>query len=174
MKKIYIAVAVVATLIVGYVLGYTTRPQQATYVAGAVGDTQATPKMAQIVGNANGTYVTANNRYQYASLYNSDANDRIVESVEWFADALSTVSTSTDALKFLMATSSTASGAIGSNYLLNTTVATSAPASYVASTTPGDTSSSYKRIWAAGTYLNLESNATSSTGFNLKVNYMAK
>ena len=175
MKKYYIAVGVVALLVVGYVLGYTTKPvADAPVFAGAVGDTQSTPKMSQVQGNGNGTYITANNTYQYGSVCNSTASDWVVEQAEYVFDSLTTTSTSTAIVILKAATSSSATAAIGTNYVLNTTVSTATPMLYTASTTPGDTASAFKRIVGSGKCLNFEANATTSSNVWLKVLYLSK
>jgi len=170
----------VVSLAIGVVGGHSFWPSvQVLPVAvgtSAEGTTGSTPRMSQIVANANDStsYVSSENKYQVASLYNADSQDRIVESVSYFYDALATVSTSTAAMTLQAATSSSAT-TLGSNtnYVLSTTVATSTPVLYVASTTPGLTGTNANRIWKAGSYLNFFSNATTSSSQVIKVNYIA-
>lgn len=159
MKKTTFIVSVAIALVVGVALGYALTHTEAQVPTTAVGDSYSTAKIAQ--QSLNLATSTA------ASLYNGDGKDRIISSVDYYAANLGTfgsnVPANVSALSWLMSTSTDIYTAASTNYILNTTVATTSPQLYVATTTPGLTGSVFTRVWAAGTYLNLFQNATSST-----------
>lgn len=173
-----------AAVILGAVVGgyYYPKSTETTFIqAGAVSDTQATPKMQQIQCDpATTTYISGDNKYQYCSLTNNSATDRTIQSVDYFWTAANgTVSTSTTSrFGTFVATTTAASSGYGSNtnWLLNQTVATSTPAVYNASSTPGivtsDSTKDFVRIWSAGSVLVYEGTATTSGSLWLKVTYL--
>lgn len=168
------ALALIGALIVGgAILGAYQYPKQVqpTLGSAAVGTTFGTQKIAQIV------WQPSTDAASSTSLYNSDSNDRIVESVYYSCTGLTTSSTAVAALLFKAATTSTSAPATGigtnTNLLLGTTVATSTSELYVASTTPGLATSAFVRRWAAGSYLTFNSNALQSAVCNIGVQYMA-
>lgn len=179
MKYLNITNVLLVVLIVLTVGMYTKKTS--TYVtnqtvAGAVGDTQSTPKMYQVqLDTATaGNYISADNRYQYASVVNGNSGDRIIESIEYVFTGSTAVSTSTALQNLIVATSSSATAGFAgnTNYVLNTSIATTTPTLYIASTTPGLTGTNYNRTWTAGTYLSIQSNATTTALGYFKINYL--
>lgn len=176
----YIVLGIVAVIAV---FGLFLPVQKVMNFLGTAGDTQSTPKMAQIQCNtATPTYITADNKYQLCALTNNDANDRTVNGIDYSFDTLGTISTSTTA-KFQIVAATTTSAAVGlnanANVLLNQSIATSTPFLYVSTSTPGVSTSAgtsdFVRIWKAGSTIVLESPIASTTGnMWFKVTYLAQ
>lgn len=173
---------VIVGVIVGLIVGYTTHgttPAQVKYVnVGAIGDTQATPKIAQIQGNAaTGAYSSADNAYLFATVNNSNSADRTIISIDTFYSGLNakTSTTSPTASNFLVrAATSTDTTTLGgnTNLVYQSSVATSSAVYYEASSTPGMATANLNRIWPAGTSINFVSAATTSANVWLRVSYI--
>lgn len=154
---------------------YTT-----TTTAGAIGDTQSTSKIAQIVGNAaTGAYSSADNNYLFASIANNDANDRTIVSIDTYYSGLNvkTSTTSPTASTFLVrAATSTDATTLNSNTNLfyQSLVATSSSIYFEASSTPGMATANINRIWPAGTNINFLSRATTSATVIFRISYIAQ
>ena len=167
----YIKYIVYAVLVVGaFGLGwYLHQNHEVVMGVSSIGTTNSTQRIAQIVANGNGAYDSVDNQYVLASIANTDANDRVVESISYFYQAITTVSTSsittTTGYVVSAATSTTANTLGGNtNYLLNTSVATTTPTVFVASTSPGTTVGTVlNRTWLAGSNLNIVANGTTSS-----------
>lgn len=182
MNKFTFSAIAAAVILAGIVGGYYyPHAQNVVNNFGATGDTQATPKMAQVQCDpATTTYVSGDNKYQYCSLTNNASSDRTIESVETFWTAANgTVSTSTTSrFTTVIATTTAASSGYGSNanYLWLQTVATSTPSVYNASTTPGvstsDSTKDFVRIWPSSSVLVFEGTATTSGSLWIKVTYL--
>lgn len=145
--------------------------------AGAIGDTQSSPRMAQVVANAssNTSYDSTNNAYIWSSFLNSSATDRVVEGIQVVANGLTTVATSTTATISLKCATSTTATTLGSNtnYTFNTSIATSSSFLQMASSTTGIYGTSgLGGVWKAGSYLNCQAAATTSASVYIKVPYM--
>ncbi len=160
MKSLKVAGLIVAVLLIA---GGYMYPKYALNSVGAVGDTQSTGKISQIVVNLSTT--------TYASLYNGDERDRIVDNIYYNFTGLGTmngVNTLSLDAAWLHAGTSTNAVSISGNDLLFTTFATTSPDIYVATSSPGSTatlSTSWKRVWKAGTYLNFLSGTTTTAGY---------
>ena len=128
-------------------------------VAGAVGDTNTSPRMLQ-------TNISLASTTPFSSL-NSSGTDRLITSVEYYLGS-TTAMNGTSALgvatlNWIMSTSTDQYNATSANYVLNTTIATSSGQVYVSTSTPGNAATLTTRIWANNSYLNLTQNATSTT-----------
>lgn len=180
----HILSAVAALVIVLAIAGAYQYPSSTavTTVVGSVGDTQATPKMAQVqCDNTGATYISADNKYQLCTLTNTDSRDRIINSVEYAFDNLGTVSTSSKSSFLVVAATSTSAAAgipTSPNYIINQGIATTTPFMFVSSSTPGSVTSAgtkdFARVWAAGTVLVVESVATTSSNMWFKVTYVGE
>lgn len=175
-SKIFIGAIVVAIVIACFSLYIATHEQKVVIAgASAVGTTNSAPKSNQIVANGNtGTYVVANNGYTYASLTNSDSQDRVITSIDYFYQGLGQNSSTTIAALTLQAATSSDSTTLNSNtnYVLSTQIATSTSVLYTGSSTPGTTTTNANRIWLAGSNLNFISNGTTSANVIIRVNYI--
>jgi hypothetical protein len=169
--------AIAAALIIGAAIyGGYQYPIASTFVgASTPGATQSTAKIASVAVNlattgANGTST---------SLFNGDANDRIVTNGYATCSTLSTsytpngLNTGIASLLLQAATTSTASPVT----VTNTNLAINVP---IATTTPTDAytaTSSYAyaptQRWAAGTYMTFFTNATNTASCTFGVNYIA-
>ncbi len=183
MKNIKIIGLIVLVAAIAGAYMYPKYAQNVTQVvAGAVGDTQQTPKMYQIVANGNGSYQSGAVNvgvYTLATMPNNDTNDRTITSIDAFYTGLGAVSTSSVANFAVSAATSTDTTTLNSNtnLIYGALVATSSPVAYEGSTTPGLSSvagKAYIRIWKAGTNLNFVSTATTSATVIFKVNYIAQ
>lgn len=169
-------ITAVAGLIVGVLLGLLVNGNRQDIKVEAVGDKNLSPKFYQVqVDTAtNSTYISADNRYQWASVTNSYGSDRFITSIDYVFTGLTTTATSTNALNVVIATSSSASAGLGTNtnYLFNSSIATSTPTNYVASTTPGLTGTNLNRLWKNGEAINIEANATTSSPGYFVIRYL--
>lgn len=147
MKK-YI-LTIIICLALGLVGGYFI-PRPTAQMVGAIGDTNASPRLNQVVANPqSGT--------TYASFYNSDANARVVSGVYYWVNGIA----SSTALTLQAATTTTATGLGGNtSYVYNGTLSSTTQYQYISSSTP--TASDAIRLWPAGTYLNFVASGTSS------------
>ncbi len=173
-------ITAVIGLLVGIIAGYAVH-QPATLIqqlggGAAVGTTGSTPRVAQIVANGNGAYVSGtlgSGVYTIASIANGDANDRVILGVNEVFVGLGTNSTSTATYTIQAATSSdTTTLNSNTNYVINNAFSTSTP-TLVASTTAlsGSTNGS---IWKAGSNLNVVANGTTSAEVILQVLYITE
>lgn len=169
MKDIITNVLLVALILL---VGYSVFFKADQALGSSTGTTFNSAKVATIV------FAPATASATSTSVYNSDASDRKIES---FVTDCSGVGTSFTAytgaglaaLTFSAATSSTAAPAINTNTnVFNLAVGTTTPDSYNiignATTTPA-----LNRVWAAGSYLNIYSNATNTASCIVGVNYLA-
>lgn len=172
MKNIkFIIGAIVAIAIVGAYF-FPKSTHTTVLQAGAVGDTNSTQRIAQIVMDMTTTTP--------ASILNGDATDRIITSIDYYLASLTSVTSNGSGLAnftFLLSTSTNVYTAASANYLLNTTVATTTAQLFVASTTPGNTALATlagvnTRVWKAGTYLNVFANGTSTATGTIKISYI--
>jgi len=167
----------VVILVVGLYIGanYFGLTNVTQNISSTAGTTNSTAKIASVSLDFSTTTPTTVS--DAGKLYNSDATDRIVTEIDYYLSGLGTFSrnaTGVANLTFTMATSTGIYLAPTPNLILSTTQATSSAIDYVASTTPGKTVAPQIRVWASGTYLNLFTNATSSTaGGTLVVKYFA-
>lgn len=178
--KILIAIAFIAAALA--ISGAYYYPVSTpNFSVGAVGDTQSTPKISQVVGNCSsasyvsGTGVTG--QYLVATLPNGDANDRTIIGIDAFYSGLGQTSTTTGGslINVAGATSSNATSLGGNtNYAYLGTVATSTGIAYEASSTPGLSTNAFVRVWKAGSNLNLVANATTSASCWYRVSYLAQ
>lgn len=171
-----ILVGALALLILGFA-GYKLLHPSLTGGASAAGTTNSSARIAQstCVGTATTTIV---------SLQNTDAQDRLVNSVDMFSTGYS----ATSVWNLLQAgTSSQSVGTTTTNYLINWTIATGTSVTYAsAGQVAGNSTSSLNfvissdtaRQWTAGSFLNFVVNSGASTSAmvgncNIKVNYQA-
>lgn len=181
-SKILITIAfIAAALAIAGAYYYPASTATSNMNLGAVGDTQSTPKMAQIQGNcSNATYISGAvgaGQYLVATLPNADANDRTIISIDAFYTGLGQTSTTTGTATFSIAgaTSSNATNLnSNTNFAYLAAVATSTGIVYEASSTPGLSTSAFVRVWKAGSNLNLVSNATTSASCWYRVSYLAQ
>lgn len=160
MKKINLTNILLVVLIVITVGLYFKSPivrNTIQQLAGAVGDVNTTQRMLQQQFSLSST--TA-----FSSL-NSNG-DRIITEVDYYMGSTTAMNGTSNlgvaTLNWTMSTSTDVYNALSANYVLNTTVATSTSPAYLASTTPGNATAT-TRVWTSGSYLNLVTNATSTT-----------
>ncbi len=164
---------IVAALIVTLaIVGSYFFPSSEGILAGAspTGTTFSTQKLATIV------FAPATTAATTTFLLNTDANDRIVEQAVYSCSGLTAVNNGSfisTGFQFYMSTSSTAVQTGNSNYVLITSVPTTTPELFVASTTPGLTATAAFRRWAAGSYLQINANASTTASCVIGVNYLA-
>lgn len=177
--KFVVYILVILALVVGFVVGHSFF---ATTVAGAtlpVGTTNSTPREAFIVYSPTVPGATT------TSMFNPDANDRVIVSAKYECTGIGvsqTINTGASTLPVIlfMATTSTANPTqlFNTNYVWDNILATSStsgPAAldYQASTSPGFVPVNISdRIWAAGSYLSVASNATNTATCNIGVDYL--
>lgn len=148
------------------------------------------PKLPTVFGNAASpsgstfgdskiaftSWFPASNAATSTSMLNTDGNDRIINTLDYWCSSLTSVNgaplTSTGWI-FTAATTSVANqGLQGStNYVLSTTVATTTAELWVSSSTPGNTSTVDYRRWAPNTYLTINSNASSTANCTIGISY---
>lgn len=169
-----IVVAVIAGALSGLIAAKLTSKTEVIQAGSATGSTFNSAKVAMI----NASFASATS----SGVYNSDASDRIITDATWSCTGVGTSQTAYTGAGLAtwtisMATSSTASGSsflnANTNYVVTTVQATSAAEVYIASTTPGLTGSVFVRRWAAGTYLNIFTNATNTAACTIGVKYLA-
>jgi len=173
-----IVVAVIAGVLGGFIGGKLSSTTNVVHVDGTtgspVGSTFNTARIAMI----NASFASATS----TGVYNGDTSDRIITDATWDCTGVGTSQTAYTGAGLVtwtisMATSSTASGSsfvnANTNYVVTTVQATSSPEVYVASTTPGLTGSAFVRRWAAGSYLNIFTNATNTAACVIGVKYLA-
>jgi hypothetical protein len=169
-KKIIAAIA--ALIIGGAILGSYFYPKFST--GSSAGATFNSAKISAIAG-----FAPASASATTTNLYNSDTSDRIIEDAFVSCNTVGTsktylTGTGLESLQFNFSTSSTATG-YGRTNTANAfivTVATSTSDAYVASSTipfPNQVS----RIWPAGSYLVIGSNATNTASCLTGVHYLA-
>lgn len=115
------------------------------------------------------------------SLYNSDQNDRVIESSFVACDTVGTsrtayTGTGLASLIVRAATTTTEAPAIvtNTNYAVNISpLATSTPVVLTSSSTEG-VLGGYSRVWPAGSYLTFFSNATNTAQCTVGVEYVAR
>ena len=170
MNKTLAIIGAIVLLAVGGFIGYSVH---APAVQQAAGDTSSTAKIAQVVLDLSTTTPTTVGGA--CKLYNSDARDRVIDSVSYYLSGLAAMNGTTAngiaVWTWSVATGTSAYANVG-NSVLNTTVATSSPYLYVASTTPGLTTTVANRLWKTGTCLNVITNGTSTAATGIiRVDY---
>jgi len=143
--------------------------------ANPAGTTNSSPRSAQIVCNNTATTT-------YASLLNSDANDRVVVGFQFFFTGYATA---TPFAALGAGTSSNAVATSTTNLFFNSAISTTTDPVYLSasqvstafsSTTNTGTvnliASDAARVWTAGSYLNFKANATSTGYCTVKVDYL--
>lgn len=179
-SQIIVGIVAVVALVVG-IGAYVHRPSG---IAGAVGDTQSSPKMVQISANM------ASNTL--ASFLNIDSTDRYITNVDAVMTAFGSgnnLNLANNTMSLLAATGTTAFSttsctstcaamnivtlnAVSTSSLPVMIIGTSTAVAVASSTIPNTNSSS--RWWPAGSYLNFYSNATSTAGSaDIKVSYIS-
>ncbi len=135
------------------------------------GSTFNTAKVATIV------WAPQSNSASTTALYNGDSSDRIITSAQY--DCTGASFTAANAVAYLRFTAATTSAPTNStlgstNLVLDNNVGSSTAEVFMASTTPGSTVIAGTRRWASGSYLQFDTNAT-STGLTclIGVNYLA-
>jgi hypothetical protein len=169
-KKIILFICGLVVLIA--IIGAYSYPKFPANVfkSGSVGDINSSPRMVQVSLDLSTTTPTTPTSLATSTMYNGDGRDRIITSVEFFVTNIGSSSsngTGNVVWNWKLSTSSGMYVASSGNYLLNTTVATATPILATgASSTPGIVGSAstndYARVWAAGSYLNLYINGTST------------
>lgn len=183
-SKSFLAFAVVGAL-AGFIAFFNVSPFHDAVVqqlagASAVGSTFNTAKIAtvSVAPSAPGTNATS------TSILNTDANDRYILSEEVGCNTVGTSKTAYSgtglaALTLTFATSSTAAPAtagslgqtIGGGAL---TISTSTAFFSIASSTSGvGNAAGSSNVWAAGSYLTMQFNATNTAACVIGVRYMA-
>ena len=141
-------------------------------VGGTVSPAGATFGTARIaMGVINGTF-SATGSNVILSLYNSDATDRVISSVDGYLYGPFA------SMTVYMATSTSATATTTSSYIVNDVFATTANY-YLSTTSPrlvvnGGTTADQYRIWPAGTYLDFMLGTTSTTTGMLGVKFLAQ
>lgn len=160
MKNKYNIIVTIIAVVVIVLLGIKIFSHN-TIGASAVGTTDSNQRIAQIICNNTATTT-------YASMYNSDTNDRLVENVKFYF----TASTTSPFANLEVGTSSGIVGAsqtmIAQTALATSTLPIYADASQISGVVGSSTQpvfvSNIGRTWNAGSYLNFTANAT-STGY---------
>jgi len=174
MKKSTIIKILIGIVVLAIVVGiYYTRD----VIGGtsSVGTTQSTQKEALITWTLSTGATTT-------SLYNGDANDRVIETAKYACTGIGTSYTQLTGagLATLYVTAATTSTSIpatlgtNTNYVFTSanTFATSTGFAYLASTTPGELlTNTSNRLWLAGSYLTFASNATNTATCVIGVEY---
>lgn len=173
MSKTILSIIVVVCLGVGALLGHSFWPSYQLGASSAVDTVQNTAKIASIVMAPTTASATS------SSIYNGDSTDRIIESS--FVSC-NTVGTSRTAYTgaglaswlYRAATTSTAAPAVlsNTNYAMNITVSTSTADAYTASSTEPVLGAA-GRVWASGSYLTFQPNATNTATCVVGVHYLA-
>ena len=164
-------IAILVALVLGGLgLMYPKSISQVIYTTtgtGAAGDVTGVTSRGSTATGRSGSVSVASTTL--ISLYNGDANTRVIDNVSYWLDGLTTVDTAVDSLQITAGTS-TAAYTVDGLKVLENTVATSSSQLYVASTTPGVMSASpVVRLWPSATYLNFVLNATTSATSNIVV-----
>jgi hypothetical protein len=177
-------IGTIAGILVGLAIGYFLFHVVTVTRVGTIGDQYIAPASISVQGDATGAtlgYISADNKYQWASVANNSGRDRFINSIEYGAIGLVTVSTSTTSvIPLTIATSTTAALGLNgnTNYVQNgNAIATSSNWYFQTGTsTPYGSVSTFAtgvtRVWPTGTVLNVESTATSSANFWIKINYL--
>lgn len=160
MNKTITSIIAVVALIVGVIGGHVFWGQSLVGGASAVGTSNSTQRIAQLVCNNVATTT-------YASFLNSDAQDRVITSVDFFFTGYGNSPFSS-----LSAGTSTGVAGTSATLVFNAAIATTTDPTYVSTSTPSATVGS--RVWAAGSYLNFFGNATSAGNCVIKVAYIAE
>jgi hypothetical protein len=175
MKNDKLIAGVVATIVGFLVIAGLFLPIQSGLFGNSPVDTQfGTKKIAAISWNLSSGTATS------TSIYNSDQNDRIIDSSFVSCSGVGTSRTAYTgaglaALTLRAATTTADSPATltNTNYAVNyASISTSTPWSYTTSSTE-PVLGVYGRVWPSGTYLTFTANATNTATCVVGVNYVA-
>lgn len=184
-KIVYVIVGIIVAIAI-FFIGKSYGTTTITSNVGAVGDFNQTPTSYSVQADPSGAtfgYISADNKYEWASMSNSSGRDRFVSSIEYGCIGLTTVSTSTTSIiPLTIATSTTAALGLNgnTNFIVNGIAIATSSAWYfqTGSSTPFGSVASFAtgvtRIWPTSTVLNLESSATSSASCWLRVNTLTQ
>lgn len=176
-NKFILGIVFILGLVVGAIVGHSFYPSSVAGATLPVGTTNSTPREALIVYSPTAPGATT------TSMFNSDANDRVIISAKYECTGIGTSFTAVTGAPltsagvfFFMATTSTPNpGTLNNvNYIWNNSLTTTTPSlDYQASTSPGTIPSNItNRIWPAGSYLTVASNATNTATCNIGVDYL--
>ncbi len=155
------AIIVFAAVVLFYTQAHAFSPAGATF---------GNQKLAFIVWTPSTDSATS------TSILNTDDNDRIITSADYWCANLTTVNGAPrTSWAFTAATTSISSMSLqgNTNFVLNTNVATTTSELYVSSTTPGLLATADYRRWATGSYMTFNANASSTATCVIGVKYLA-
>lgn len=181
--KIIVGAVIVLALFGAFGLGwYLHQNHELVGAVSPAGTTNSTPRIAQI------TFAPSTGNATSTSMLNTDANDRVISTVDESCVGLGVSQTGWTGAGLLslglIFTASTSSvptpvnnGTLANtNYVLDNsnTIATTTPALYfIASSTPGAIGNNPTfRIWNAGSYLTIQANATNTASCQIRVGYL--
>lgn len=175
----------IALVLVGFAIGYAVFHRSNQNLAGAVstpGTTNASSRIASIIFSP----TTSTSTW----ILNSDSNDRVMKAFEAVCTGIGTsqlaytgAGLSSTGLNIEVSTSSTnTASSTNTNYFVdqNMSITTTTPAiAYVASSSPGNTGTTsaatllpaLNRIWLAGSYAQIWTNATNTMSCNITIPY---
>jgi hypothetical protein len=169
---------VVAVIVIGGFLYFESSQLTGGYTAPTPGVTNTTQRIASInLTGGSGTPTTTANTV-WCSLYNSDANDRVITALDFSLFGVET----NEYVNLLVGTTTTAGSTTLESNFVSTQVSTSSPlAEYYSSSTVAANNWGTAWVWPTGSYLNWvasssKSNGTTTTVANgiCKASYMAE